>query len=151
MLSIQDQFLTLTTHHSLYPAIDPATALKGSASGKVVFLSGASRGIGQATAVAFARAGAAGVYITARSAQTLEETKSKVLMANSETKCEYSVCDVTDEQQVQVAIEDCVKKFGGMDVADANARGNRILATAVLPRRCLMQRTVGLNRSITGD
>jgi hypothetical protein len=34
-------------------------------------------------------------------------------MANSETKCEYSVCDVTDEQQVQVAIEDCVKKFGG--------------------------------------
>jgi NAD(P)-dependent dehydrogenase (short-subunit alcohol dehydrogenase family) len=102
-------------------AIDPAAALKGSASGKVVFLSGASQGIGQATAAAFARAGAAAIYITARSAQPLEETKSKVLMANPATKCEYRLCDVTDEQQVQAAIGDCVKKFGGIDVADANA------------------------------
>jgi hypothetical protein len=74
MSSIQDQFLNLTTHRALYPAIDPATALKGSASGKVVFLSGASRGIGQATAAAFARAGAAGVYITARSASSISDS-----------------------------------------------------------------------------
>jgi NAD(P)-dependent dehydrogenase (short-subunit alcohol dehydrogenase family) len=119
--SIEDQFLSLTTHHALYPAIDPSVALKGSASGKVIFLSGASQGIGQATAVAFARAGAAAVYLTARSAQGLEETKSNVLKANPDTKCEYSLCDVTDEQQVKAAIADCVKKFGIIDVADANA------------------------------
>jgi NAD(P)-dependent dehydrogenase (short-subunit alcohol dehydrogenase family) len=119
--SLGDQFLSLTAHHALYPAIDPAATLKGSAAGKVVFLSGASQGIGQATAVAFAQAGAAAVYITARSAQALEETKSKVLMANPETKCEYSLCDVTDERQVQAAIADCVKKFGFIEVADANA------------------------------
>jgi NAD(P)-dependent dehydrogenase (short-subunit alcohol dehydrogenase family) len=71
--------------------------------------------------VAFARAGAAAIYITARSARTLEETKSKVLMANPDTKCEYRLCDVTDEQQVKAAIADCVKKFGVIDVADANA------------------------------
>ena len=29
--------------------------------------------------------------------------------------------DVTDEEQVKAAIADCVKKFGGIDVADANA------------------------------
>jgi len=121
MSSIQDQFLSLTTHHALYPAIDPATALKDSASGKVIFLSGASQGIGQATAVAFARAGAAAVYITARSAPSLEETKRRVLMANRDTQCEWSLCDVTNEQQVQAAIADCVRKFGGIDVADANA------------------------------
>jgi NAD(P)-dependent dehydrogenase (short-subunit alcohol dehydrogenase family) len=31
------------------------------------------------------------------------------------------VCDVTDEAQVQASIEDCVAKFGGIDVVDANA------------------------------
>ena len=112
--NLEDQVLSLTPHHALYAAIDPSAALKGSASGKVVFLSGASQGIGQATAMAFARAGAAAVYITARSAQGLEETRSNVLKANPETKCEYSLCDVTDEQQVKVAIADCVKKHSPM-------------------------------------
>jgi NAD(P)-dependent dehydrogenase (short-subunit alcohol dehydrogenase family) len=119
--SLEDQFLNLSTHHALYPAIDPTAALKGSASSKVIFLSGASQGIGQATAVAFARAGAAAVYVTARSEQGLEETKSRVLEANPDTKFEFGLCDVTDEQQVKSAIADCVKKFGGIDVADANA------------------------------
>jgi NAD(P)-dependent dehydrogenase (short-subunit alcohol dehydrogenase family) len=121
MSSIEAQFLNFKTHHVPYPAIDPGIALKGSASGKVIFLSGASRGIGQATAVAFARAGAAAVYVTARSAKALEETRSKVLSANPGTKCEYSICDVTDEQQVRCAIADCMTKFGFIDVADANA------------------------------
>lgn len=119
--SLDDQFLLLTSHHAVYPAIDPAGDLKGSASGKFVFLSGGSQGIGQATAVAFARAGAAGAYITARSVQGLEETKRLVFEANPDAKCEYSLCDVTDEQQVKAAIEDCVRKFGAIDVADANA------------------------------
>ena len=119
--SVEEQFLSLTTHHALYRAIDPGTALKGSASGRVVFLSGASQGIGQATAVAFAKAGAAAIYITARSANALEETRSKVLGANPDTKCEYRLCDVTDEQQVKAAIQDCITKLGSIDVADANA------------------------------
>lgn len=42
--SIEEQFLRITTRHALYPAIDPGTALRGAASGKVVFLSGASQG-----------------------------------------------------------------------------------------------------------
>jgi len=119
--SIEEQFPGLTTHHALYPAIDPGTALKGSASGKVVFLSGASRGIGQATAIAFAQAGAAAIYITARSTNALEETRSKVLGANPDTKCEYRLCDVTVERHVKAAIQDCITKFGSIDVADANA------------------------------
>jgi NAD(P)-dependent dehydrogenase (short-subunit alcohol dehydrogenase family) len=119
--SIDEQFLSFTTHHAPYPAINPGSVLKGSASGKVIFLSGASQGIGQATAVAFAQAGASAIYVTARSAKALDETRSKVLMANPDTKCEYSICDVTDEQQVKSAVADCIKKFGYIDVADANA------------------------------
>ncbi len=121
MSSIETQFLTLKTHNSPYPEIDPGTTLKGSASGKTVFLSGASRGIGKATAVAFARAGAEAVYITARSEKALEETKAKIIEANPKTRCGYMVCDMTDPEQVKEAVDDCVSRFGSIDVADANA------------------------------
>ena len=121
MSSIQTKFLDLITHHAQYSDIDPGTALGGSASGKTIFLSGASRGIGQATAIAFAQAGAKAIYITARSEEALEETKVKIADANPETRCAYAICDVTDASQVKTAIEDCAAKFGGIDVADANA------------------------------
>jgi NAD(P)-dependent dehydrogenase (short-subunit alcohol dehydrogenase family) len=121
MSSIQTQFLDLKARHAQYPAIDPKTTLKGSASGKVIFISGASQGIGQATAVGFAHAGAKAVYLTARSQKALEETKALVTDANAATQCAYLVCDVTDEEQVRAAINDCVVRFGGIDVADTNA------------------------------
>ena len=121
MSSIETQFLNLKEHHSQYSDIDPKTTLKGSASDKVIFLSGASRGIGQATAVAFAQAGAKAVYITARSKDALEETVTKITETNPETQCAYMICDVTDANQVKTAIEDCVSRFGGIDIADANA------------------------------
>ena len=121
MSSIQLQFLDLTAHHAKYDAIDPKLGLKNSAAGKVVFISGASRGIGQATAIAFAQAGAKAVYLTARSADALEETCKMVRKANLETQCTYAICDVTKAKQVKAAVADCVTKFGGVDVADANA------------------------------
>ncbi len=121
MSSIEIQFLDLKSHHSQYAEIDPKTTLKGSATGKTIFLSGASRGIGQATAVAFAQAGAQAIYLTARSEKALEETKAKITAANPETRCAHMVCDVTDADQVKAAIDDCVTQFNGIDVADANA------------------------------
>jgi NAD(P)-dependent dehydrogenase (short-subunit alcohol dehydrogenase family) len=121
MSSIQTQFLNLKVHHAQYPAIDPLTALKGSASAKIIFISGASQGIGQATAVAFAQAGAQAIYLTARSEKALRETRTRVSKANPETLCEYMVCDVTEEEQVKASIKDCVAKFGGIDVVDSNA------------------------------
>jgi NAD(P)-dependent dehydrogenase (short-subunit alcohol dehydrogenase family) len=120
-MSIQTQFLDLTAHHDRYAAIDPALALKDSATGKVVFISGASRGIGQATAVAFAEAGAKAIYLTARSASALEETRALISKANPKTQSALSVCDVTSAAQVEATVADCVAKFGGIDVADANA------------------------------
>jgi NAD(P)-dependent dehydrogenase (short-subunit alcohol dehydrogenase family) len=121
MSTIQPQTLTLTAHHGVYPAIDPTSALKDSATDKVVFIAGASRGIGQATSVAFAQAGAKAIYLTARSKDALEETKALVAQANPQTRCALSVCDVTIAAQVEAAVADCVVQFGGIDVADANA------------------------------
>ena len=121
MSSIQSQFPDLTDHHARYDAIDPQSALKGSAAGKVIFIAGGSRGIGQATATAFAEAGAKAVYLTARSEESLEAAQALVKRANPNTQCAYSVCDVTDAAQVAATIDECVAQFGGIDVADANA------------------------------
>lgn len=120
-MSVQSQFLDFKAHHARYDAIDPQSALKDSASDKVVFITGASRGIGQATAVAFAEAGARAVYLTARSEAPLEETRDLVRRADPATQCAWSVCDVTSAAQVKAAVEDCVTRFGGIDAADANA------------------------------
>lgn len=121
MALIDDQDLPLTKHHTRYDAIDPTSTLKGSALGKVIFITGGSKGIGQATAIAFAEAGAKAVYITARSEQALKETQDLIHQTNPNTQCAYSRCDVTSASQVEAAILDCVEKFGGIDVADANA------------------------------
>ena len=121
MSSIDTQFPDLGDHHSPYSEIDPKTTLNGSASGKTIFITGASRGIGQATAVAFAQAGAYAIYITGRTERDLIETKKMVIEANPATRCEYMTCDVTKADQVKAAVEDCVAKFGGIDVADTNA------------------------------
>ena len=121
MSSIQDQFPDLGAHHAVYEAIDPKSGLKDSASGKVVFIAGASRGIGQATAIAFAEAGAKVVYLTARSEDALQETQALVSKANPQTQCAYAICDVTSAEQVEAAVADCVAKFGSIDAVDANA------------------------------
>jgi FlaA1/EpsC-like NDP-sugar epimerase len=76
MSSLNSQFLTIGEHHAPYDAIDPATTLKGSCAGKVVFITGASRGIGRAVALAFAQAGAKAMYLTARSEQALAQVKA---------------------------------------------------------------------------
>jgi hypothetical protein len=49
MSSIETQFLNIKAHHAQYSAINPKTILKGSASGKTVFITGASQVIGQST------------------------------------------------------------------------------------------------------
>jgi NAD(P)-dependent dehydrogenase (short-subunit alcohol dehydrogenase family) len=121
MSSINSQFPTIGEHHAPYDAIDPATTLKGSCAGKVVFITGASRGIGRAVALAFAQAGAKALYLTARSEQALAQVKADVAAAYPATQCGAMATDVTKADDVQAAVDDCVSRFGAIDVADANA------------------------------
>ena len=104
-----------TERHSVYDAIDPEKGLQNSAQGQTVFISGASRGIGQATAVAFARAGAEAIFLTARSEASLQKTRSLVEQANPNTRCQLSACEVTDPVSTQDAVSGCVNAFGGID------------------------------------
>ncbi|OZJ06890.1 hypothetical protein BZG36_00005 [Bifiguratus adelaidae] len=121
MATVQDLVQIKNDHHKQYDAINPTATLKGAAEGKIIFITGASRGIGQATAVAFAQAGARGIYITARSKEALEETESQIRKANPNTTCVSSVCDVMDEEQVKAAVQNCVDVLGGIDTVDSNA------------------------------
>jgi 2-polyprenyl-6-methoxyphenol hydroxylase-like FAD-dependent oxidoreductase len=77
--------------------------------GKVAFVTGAASGIGRATALAFARAGAQ-VAIADRSTDALEET-ARLITADG-GKVLALTCDVTSEEDVQRAVERTVEQFG---------------------------------------
>lgn len=83
--------------------------------GKVVVITGASRGIGAATAREFAQAGAA-VVLLARSASAAE-----ALAAEIGPQALALRCDVADWAQVQAAMATVQARFGRLDVLINNA------------------------------
>lgn len=66
----------ITLHHDTYPFISPSK-FAGSLQGKVVLVTGASRGIGRAAALAFAAAGAS-VAAIGRTAPEIESLVSEI-------------------------------------------------------------------------
>lgn len=84
--------------------------------GKVVIITGASSGIGKATAELLAKAGAKLVLI-ARRKERLEEIKDGL---PESCICTYQA-DVTDFEELQAAVDFAVDRFGHVDVMDNNA------------------------------
>ncbi|MDA1053256.1 MAG: SDR family NAD(P)-dependent oxidoreductase [Planctomycetota bacterium] len=92
--------------------------------GKVVLITGASRGIGAATAIAFAGAGAR-VILMARIAAGLEETASRIRSTGGHADT-YDV-DITDEDPLQPKIADILSDTGVPDVIVNNAGAGKFL------------------------
>jgi NAD(P)-dependent dehydrogenase (short-subunit alcohol dehydrogenase family) len=86
--------------------------------GKVSFVTGAGSGIGRATALAFAQAGA-DVSIADISEQSVEETAR--LLEKAGGRVLALRCDVTRTGEVKAALDQTVETFGGLDVAFNNA------------------------------
>ena len=86
--------------------------------GKVAIVTGATSGIGRATARLFAEAGAS-VMLAARREKLLEEIVA-FLKADG-LSADYAVCDVTDEAQVEAMVDKTAQKFGRIDCAFNNA------------------------------
>ncbi|KAK4225767.1 hypothetical protein QBC38DRAFT_530279 [Podospora fimiseda] len=112
-------------HHDTYDEILPKNF---NLAGKSVFVSGASMGIGKATAVRYAAAGCSKIAIGARS--PLEDVKKAVMAAAAEaghpepTVVVLSL-DVTSEESVKAASQVVAEAFGGsLDVLVANAGYN---------------------------
>ncbi len=91
---------------------------------RVALVTGASRGIGRATAIALGDAGFA-VALVARSGSALEETCSLVEQAG--TKAVVAVADVTDAAAVARTVETIERDVGPIDVLVNNAGSLRAI------------------------
>ncbi|KAI9003969.1 hypothetical protein DFJ74DRAFT_694253 [Hyaloraphidium curvatum] len=105
----------------VYDAIDPTKGLKDAAKGRVVLITGASRGLGPHMCVAFAAAGAEVVAMGARTVSGLKETAAKVAAANPNTKVITLALDVSSLDSCKKAIEQVVAEAGRIDVLVNNA------------------------------
>lgn len=83
-----------------------------------VFVTGGNSGIGEATALAFGRAGAR-VAVVGRRQQANEQVAAQVRQVGGSAIAVQA--DVTDEQQVKSAVQATVQAFGSLDIAINNA------------------------------
>lgn len=86
---------------------------------KVILVTGAARGIGQATAICLAEAGAQ-VILHGRSEESLKETEEKLSMSN-DVKPFLVTYDVRDEAAMKEAFQSIKKMFGRLDGLVNNA------------------------------
>ncbi len=105
---------------------DGAHQIDPSLRGKVAIVTGASRGIGAATARAFADAGAA-VALAARSERELSEVAASIVAAGGRAIAVPT--DVGDADAVRQLVERTVQTFGRLDLAFNNAAGGGLPPT----------------------
>lgn len=88
--------------------------------GKSALVTGASRGIGRAIAVEFARRGA-DVALVGRDTAALEETAALCAAERPGAAAHVFTGNVTDQASVERAVAETVERFGRVDFAIANA------------------------------
>ena len=88
--------------------------------GKVVLVTGASRGIGRAIALAFAGEGCR-LALASRTGQVLAAVAEEVGTLGGEAR--HWVTDVTDPTQVKTLVESACRAWGGIDVLVNNVGG----------------------------
>ena len=106
---------------SIYPTIDPEPHFSVQTyRGKVVLITGASRGIGAEIALTYARAGAS-VAILARWKHTLDERAAKIRSSVPGAQVLVVPADVRDVQAVDAAVRATLARFEKIDIVIANA------------------------------
>lgn len=93
--------------------------MAGTMSGKVALVTGATSGIGRATAVAFASEGARVVAVADLNVVGGKETVQLVEKAGSEGL--FVKCNVSKAEEVKALVEAAVEEFGRLDYACNNA------------------------------
>lgn len=110
--------------------------------GKRALVTGASRGIGAAIALAYAEAGA-DVAVSARSTGDLEALAGKI-QATGRTGVAIT-CDVGKTDEVTACVERAIRTLGGIDILVNNAGGTRFMAPLVTTREEGWDKGIALN------
>lgn len=114
-MSRQDfQTFTATVHHDTYPFIANANH-----DARTVLITGASRGIGRATAIAYARSGAGTLLLAARS--DLDEITGEIASLYPTVRVITLSLDVTSEESVDAAVAAAVRHVSSIDILINNA------------------------------
>ena len=85
--------------------------------GQIAFITGGSRGIGKATALALAKEGA-NICVTARSKEDLEQVVSECKQFGVQAMS--VVADASDYEGLKAALDTCVKELGGVSIIVSN-------------------------------
>lgn len=125
------------------PALFIDKTLSGRVAGKVVLITGASSGIGQATALRMGEAGAK-VIIVARGKEKLVETADMILKAGGNVS--MHTADLSDAKSCEQLIASVIKENGHVDILVNNAgRSIRRSIASSYDRFHDFERTMQLN------
>ena len=128
---------------NLDPDLFKDRSLSGAVRGKIILITGASSGIGKATAVKVADAGAT-VLLVARSVEKLEETRDEIVAAGGSAHIHR--CDMADIEDIERMAEEVLAYHGHVDILVNNA-GRSIRRSVALSydRFHDYERTIQLN------
>lgn len=102
----------------LAQAPSEAVSATGAFTGKVVLITGATSGIGETTAKAFAKEGAS-IFFCGRRANLGAKVEQDIRATGAEAT--YMQADVREADQVKAFVDSCISKYGRIDIAFNNA------------------------------
>jgi citronellol/citronellal dehydrogenase len=114
-------------------------SITGDLSGKRIFITGGSRGIGLAIALRAARDGAS-IAIAAKTAEVNPKLPGTIYSAAEEIKAAGGKalpiqCDLRDETQIEAAVAQAAQEFGGIDILINNASAINLTKTEATPAK----------------
>jgi len=113
--------------------------ISGDLSGKRIFVTGGSRGIGLAIALRAARDGAS-VAIAAKTSEPNPTLPGTIHSAAQEIRDAGGIalpiqCDLRDEEQIAAAVNQAAQEFGGIDILINNASAINLTPTEATPAK----------------
>jgi len=114
-------------------------SINGDLSGKKIFITGGSRGIGLAIALRAARDGAS-IAIAAKTAEVNPKLPGTIYSAAEEIKAAGGTalpiqCDLRDENAIEAAVAQAAQEFGGIDILINNASAINLTKTEATPAK----------------